>query len=250
MYPSDHNYNYLMNALFTPLDMTDYESSFVGFNEINGSLPINNYTMLKPMTEEPWPANHALVAIEQAEKRPMLARSRIHRELLEAKGAEEEEGEEEEEEEEEEGEGEEGEEGEGEEGEGEETAEGSGEEEEVVEEEEWPPKQFVEHIPHEDRYFMHGENLRNKFNEVELDSFIKLLNIKPYRQWQDTSTYHYKLGVHTYEDDSQHLDPYYHLLGEVERKHAEKQMVEQWRKGTEVKFEVNEKKPVHVNYRF
>ena len=64
VYPSDHNFNYLMNALFTPLDMTDYESTFVGFNEIAGSIPINNYTMLKPLTEEPWPANHALVAIE------------------------------------------------------------------------------------------------------------------------------------------------------------------------------------------
>lgn len=99
-----------MNALFSPLDMTDYENQFVNFNEIPGSLPINNYTRLKPLTEEPWPANHALMALEQAEKRPMLARSRSHRELLEAKGAEEEEegGEEEEEE------GEEGEEGEGE----------------------------------------------------------------------------------------------------------------------------------------
>jgi hypothetical protein len=190
--------------------------------------------------EEPWPTNHALVAIEQAEKRPMLARSRAHRELLEAKGAEEEE----EEEEEEEGEGEEEEEGEGEE---EEAAE---EEEGEPEEEEWPPKPRVAHVPHEDRYFLHGENLRNKFNEVELDSFIKLLNVKPYKQWQDASTHHHKLGVHTYEDDSQQLDPYYHILGEVERKHAERLMVEQWRKGTEVKFEVSEKRPAHYNYRF
>jgi hypothetical protein len=34
--PSDHNFNYLMNALFTPLDMTDYEDTFVGFNEVGG----------------------------------------------------------------------------------------------------------------------------------------------------------------------------------------------------------------------
>lgn len=199
VHPSDQNFNYLMNALFSPLDMTDYESSFVNFNEISGSIPINNYTLLKPMQEEPWPANHALAASETYEKRPMLARNRAHRELLEAKEAEEEE--EDEEEEEEEGEGEEGE-GEEGEGEGEGAAEGEGEEEEEVVEE-WPPKQTVEHVPHEDRYFKHGENLRNKFNEVELDSFIKLLNVKPYKQWEDTSVYHYKLGVHTYEDDSQ-----------------------------------------------
>ena len=97
---------------------------------------------------------------------------------------------------------------------------------------------------------MHGENLRNKFNEVELDSFMRLLNIKPHKQWQDTSTHHYKLGAHTYEDDSQHLDPYYHILGEVERKHAEKAAVEEFRKGSEIKFEVGNKRPAHYNYRF
>lgn len=46
------------------------------------------------------------------------------------------------------------------------------------------------------------------------------------------------------------LDPMFHLLGEVERKHAERQMVEEFRKGTEVKFEVKEKRPAHFNYRF
>lgn len=38
----DSSYNYLMNALFTPLDMTDYEDTFVGFNELPGGLPISN----------------------------------------------------------------------------------------------------------------------------------------------------------------------------------------------------------------
>jgi hypothetical protein len=28
---------------------------------------------------------------------------------------------------------------------------------------------------------MHGENLKNKFNEIELDSFMKLLNVKPHK---------------------------------------------------------------------
>jgi hypothetical protein len=79
---------------------------------------------------------------------------------------------------------------------------------------------------------------------------MKLLNVKPHKQWEDTSVHHYKLGVHTYEDDSQQVDPYYHLLGEVERKHAERLMVEEFRKGTEVKFEFAEKRPAHYNYRF
>ena len=102
----------------------------------------------------------------------------------------------------------------------------------------------------EDKYFMHGEKLRNKFNEIELDSFMKLLNVKPFKQWQDTSLHHYKLGAHTYEDDGQQIDPNFHLLGEVERKYAERIAVEEFRKGAEVKFSVNEKRPAHYNYRF
>lgn len=42
-YQSDlTNFNYLMNALFTPLDMTDYEDAFVSFAETGVSLPISN----------------------------------------------------------------------------------------------------------------------------------------------------------------------------------------------------------------
>lgn len=245
VHPSDHNLNYLMNALFTPLDMTDYENTFVGFNEIGGALPINKPSLLKPVIEEPWPTNHALVAIETPETRPMLARSKIHRELLEARKA----AKEEEEEEEEEEEGGEEEEGEGEEAEAEE--EGGEEEEETVGEAPFPPMEKIGHIQMEDKYFYHGENLRNKFNEVELDSFMRLLNVKPHKQWQDTSVHHYKLGAHTYEDDGQQLDPAFHLLAEVERRHAEKLAVEEFRKGSEIKFEVSStKRPAHYDYRF
>ncbi len=245
VHQSDHNFNYLMNALFTPLDMTDYENTFVGLNEVEGSLPVNNLQLLKPLIEEPWPNNHALIAIEALESRPKFARSKIHRDLIDAKAAEEEAGDEEEEEEEEGGEeGEEGEEGEGEEEGGEE------EEEAVPEEEPYPPEDQIAHVPFEDRYFQRGENLRNKFNEVELDAFMKLLNVKPHKQWQDTTVHHYKLGAHTYEDDSQHLDPAFHLLGEVERQYAEKIAVEEFRRGSEVKFELGEKKPARYHYRF
>lgn len=171
----------------------------------------------------------------------MLARNKAHRELLEVKAAEAE-AEEDEEEEEEEG---------GEEEGGEEEAAEEEEEEDAGESEEYPPMQRLAHAPMESKYFLHGENLRNKFNEIELDSFMKLLNVKPHKQWQDTSIHHYKLGAHTYEDDSQQLDPNFHLLAEVERKHAEKIAVEEFRKGSEVKFEVSSsKRPAHYNYRF
>lgn len=35
----------------------------------------------------------------------------------------------------------------------------------------------------QDRYFERNEKLHQKFNEVELDSFMKLLNINPTPQW-------------------------------------------------------------------
>jgi len=46
------------------------------------------------------------------------------------------------------------------------------------------------------------------------------------------------------------MDPAFHILGEVERKHAEKIFYEEFRKGTEVKFEIGDKRPVHLKYRF
>jgi len=47
VYPSDANFKYLMNALFTPIDMTDYEDTFVTFNETGDPLPVTNITHLK-----------------------------------------------------------------------------------------------------------------------------------------------------------------------------------------------------------
>jgi hypothetical protein len=51
---------------------------------------------------------------------------------------------------------------------------------------------------------------------------MKLLNVKPIAQWQDESIHHYKMGVHSYEDRAQELDPAYHIIGEVEREYAER----------------------------
>jgi len=83
---------------------------------------------------------------------------------------------------------------------------------------------------------MHNETLRGKYNEVELDQFMKILNVKPIPQWTETNSHHYKAAVKAYEDDSQELDPYYHVLAEVERKHVERQQAFEFRRGTEVKI--------------
>jgi hypothetical protein len=89
---------------------------------------------------------------------------------------------------------------------------------------------------YDDRYFRHGEKLRDRFNEVELDGFMKLLNIKPFVQWQDDTTHHYKAGIKGYEDEAQMTDPYFHLLAEVERQHLERNEAMRFRKGQEIKL--------------
>lgn len=60
--------------------------------------------------------------------------------------------------------------------------------------EEFPGKDRVPHVKAEDRFFIGDQKLRQKYSEVEIGAFMKLLNVKPHRQWEDTSTYHYKLG--------------------------------------------------------
>ena len=83
----------------------------------------------------------------------MLARSRTHKDYLEVKKAEADAGEEEDEDEEEEGEVE----GEGE-GEGEEEAADYGEE--VEDPDAWNQVEAIPNTLYEDKYFVHGENLR------------------------------------------------------------------------------------------
>jgi hypothetical protein len=248
IHSSDGNFHYLMNALFTPVDMTDHEQEFVGWNELHGVLPINRQSWLTPMQEEPYPRTDKLAGIETLEKRPIMVTSPSYQGIIEARNAD---VEEEEYDEEEAGDEEEGEEAEGDE-EGGEEAEAA--EEDYGEEEEsepWPPKDTVPHIAVEDRFFLGGKkSLRENYSEVEIGAFMKVLNVKPHRQWEDTSTHHYKLGVHDYEDTSQELDPAFHILSEQERKSAEKIKTEEWRKGAEIKIAVGNKRPVHIDNRF
>lgn len=181
-FPGDHNFSYLMNALFTPLDMTDYENTFVGYDEVGGDVPLNNLHLLKPCLEESWPVLTD-DDFEEPEPRKFIARSKTHLEMQEARAAQEEadaDAAAEEAEAEAEEAGDEGEEGEGE-GEGEEA-----EEEEFLtglEELDVPKEKedYKRRIEENGNVFIGDENLKNNFNEIELDSFMKLLNVKPYR---------------------------------------------------------------------
>jgi len=233
-----------MNARFTQVDMTDYESDFTGFNEIIGELPIEGLNQLSDRLPELWPQTNSMVEVNDMEKMDTGANvSKTGREMQEAR-AEAAMEEEEEDEEEEDDDDEDDEEGEGDEEE-EDEEEDEDDEGEGEEEEEGMPDDTMRMAREENRFHQHHETLRSKYNDVELDSFMKLLNIKPITQWNEDNTHHYKMGVHTYEDDSQQLDPYYHLIAEVERKHMLKQQVIKFRQGSEVKFNVDpRKKPV------
>ena len=45
---------------------------------------------------------------------------------------------------------------------------------------EWAPKDRSAHAQLEDRFFLRDETLKSKYNDVEIDAFMKLLNVKPY----------------------------------------------------------------------
>lgn len=118
----------------------------------------------------------------------------------------------------------------------------------------WPPPDKIPHTNVEDRFFVapknHRQNLRENYSDVEIGAFMKLLNVKPKSQWEDQSTYHYKLGVHTYEDEAQEMDPTFHILSEAERVEADRLKTREWRSGSEVRFETPTKKPYRYDYRF
>jgi len=40
LHESDAKFDYLVNVMFTPLDMTDHEESYVGWHEIGDDLPV------------------------------------------------------------------------------------------------------------------------------------------------------------------------------------------------------------------
>ena len=230
----------LQNARFTQVDMTDYEGDFTGFNEFKNALPIDGLNQMSEQMPELWPQTNAMIEVNDMEKMDTGANaSKTGRELQEARAEAAMMEEEEEDEEEEDDDDEDEEEGEGDEEEGDEEDE---DEDDGEEEEEGMPDDTMRMGVEENRMMTHSERLRDRYNDVELDSFMKLLNIKPNVQWTEDNTHHYKMGVHTYEDDSQQLDPYYHLIAEVERKHMERQQVIKFRQGSEVKFNVDPKK--------
>lgn len=193
VFASDSQIRYLQNALYTPIDMTDYEDQFVSWKELPGALPIAHSEKLLALQQEDFPQLNATVEKQLPENPPYYSTGATATAVFEAARAEPEE-EEDDEEEEEEGEEEEY----GEEEYGEEAEEEAPPT--IKPEREWPAKEIIKHADLDNRVFRGDEKLRKRFNDVEIDNFMKLLAIKPHKQWQDTSFFHHKLGIHDYED--------------------------------------------------
>lgn len=233
----DPTFSYLMNALFTPIDMTEYENSFLGEYHTN-QFPTSSghqrnrvnsqwypFTIGTPTLEEGTPTKWGLTN-SQDEKREEIPEEDPYAELEEDDDDEDEDDDEEEE-----------------------WTNGE-EDDSMYEEVEWPPKKVLAPQAHHLDFFNTDENLREKYNDEELGAFMKILDVKPFKQWQDQSVYHHSMGPHTYEDESQHLDPAYHMLAEVEREHVERWETQEFRKGSEVRFQIGDKTPVFPKFNY
>lgn len=204
------------------------------------------------MVEEDQLAEPGEESIDDVERHPQQVRTFAHLEYLEAKALEAIE----EENAEDEFEGDEFDDGEG--GDEDEDEEEGGDDygdEDYGEEEEADPLDSdplpMYRTPDAPSYFIHNENLREKFNEVEVGAFMKILGVEPNRDWKDTSRFQWRMPIRSYEDEHQKFDPYFHMVSEMEREHAEKIMYRDFRKGAELTFDLPEgKNPIRRPYRY
>jgi len=180
-FESDRQLPWLVDGLYSPINMTDYEETFVGWNEFPKQVPINNISLLDVRRPEAWPQTNKITQIEPRESRPLSGTSTTHFGLVKANAADPEDeddiayGQEDEEEDyDEEGEGDDY---------GEEEYGDYDEEEAGDEDPEWPTEDKLRVRHPQDPYFERNEKLHQRFNEVELDSFMKLLNVNPTPQW-------------------------------------------------------------------
>ena len=135
------------------------------------------------MKDEEFPQSDKLVEVAEAEKMPRTGTGVTYKAIIESRFADVEEEEVDDEygadgggdddygDEDEEGEGDE-EEGEG----GEEDYGDYGEEKEQS----WPPKVVTPHTPASDRFFLGTEDVRDRYDDNEVDAFMRLLAIRPH----------------------------------------------------------------------
>lgn len=233
----DHTFNHLMNALFMPIDMTEYEDFLYGDYHTRHRLDGENHRFFSVKNQEHIPFNTADLNWYGESEAPKWGFSNAEDEIRDEIPEEVEDEVDEDMEEPEDWE------------EPEWTLDGE-EDEEMYEDLEWPPKnQYGDEKPFSD-YFGKHDTLRNRFTDPEIEGFMKILDVKPYRNWRNTAEYHHSLGVHAYEDDSQKLDPEFHLLAEVEREHLERITTKKHRSGATVRFTLEDKVPIFPDYKF
>jgi hypothetical protein len=241
----------LVNSRFNMIDMTDYDDNFYNVNEVGEDIPIYDRVALHNSNPE-FTGGAGFITFsheEVVEHQPTIPvsdladmQAEIESSYLDQEKAKTPEGEDDDDDDEDEDEEEEGD----EEEEEEEIPEYEIDDYEPPEPYPLEPYKSYESVK-ENRVFSLTDNAFDRFNRPELDGFMKILNIKPATQWYDNTNHHYKLGAKLYEDSAQELDPYFHLLAEVERKHYQRIATHDFRRGTEVKLDIDPKKrPVYA----
>jgi hypothetical protein len=84
LYETDGQFKLLAGAMYTPLDMTDHEEAFVGWNELPGSLPISDITKLGELKGEEFPQTDRLAAVEEFESPPIWGTGPTYEALIKA----------------------------------------------------------------------------------------------------------------------------------------------------------------------
>jgi hypothetical protein len=230
----DHGWTSSFSRLIFPIDMTDYDDHYIGPGELqNAELGQQReyYSDFKRMNifnrKDPLSDPYAL---EEAEP-PNFHRSSAMQEFKESLITDDDDDE-----------------GEGEEEQILTVEDPMFENEDYAEEEEepdWPVEQpkYVPEFSRPNAFFNESESIRDKFDEIELDNFMKLLDCQPFRNWKDNSMWQNRLGFHDTEDHAQKIDPEYHMYGEVEREEFEKMIFRKHRSGSTVRFVLGQKKP-------
>lgn len=79
------------------------------------------------------------------------------------------------------------------------------EDEEAEEDPEMPERDDVSYPPRADptpNVFNRDQKLVDKYTQFEIESFMNLLNIRPFKSWKDQTGYHNQMGAKAYEDES------------------------------------------------
>ena len=234
----DKSYNYFFNSQFMPLDMLDYYDDYAGFGE------------LMPAYEIGFDPNHANMLISSKRDYDFTQDENgfdvdyIKPNFFLSADDEEAAAEEDEDDDDDE------------EGEGEE------EEEKLVfddnpikderfkdglnDEPDWPvsPAKYRQPIIRDAPiYFDEFEQIQDRFNDMELEGFARLLDVKPFINWQDNTHYMDRVGAHSADDFAQMVDPEHKLAGEIEREIFERMIFTKHRNGPIIRFSVGDKRP-------